>query len=474
MAANASQQEVDFSCPVCCDIFTDPVVLLCGHSFCKVCLQEWWRQSRLQTCPLCKEIFPMSQPPRNLVLRNVADTMRHERSRRSAKGSEELCGQHGVKLKLFCRDDRQLVCLICRDEKKHQKHNCVPIDEAAAEYRTKLKVQLMYLKTELGSFERQKLTCDKMADHIKFQVQQTEKRMKEEFQKLYQLVRAEEAARIDAVRKEAALKSEAMNLRIVNWSAEIYSLTDKIRTIERVMKAGDISIMQNFKTTVQRSACELPKPETPTGALLDEAKHLGNLQFSVWKKMKDTIRYTPVTLDPNTGSQGLNLSQHLNHLTESSKLQPLPSNPERLRGLNILGYEGFNSGKHSWDVEVDGYWNLGVAAKTKDPSLPKRWGIYMCVCTDIVREITPEDYVKEVCKDEFPQTIRVQLDYNQGILSFFDLVRKTPVHTMKYTFTETVFPYFYSRAKILPAELSLSVREPRYQFCKTAKAKFTR
>uniref|UniRef100_A0A3B4W9C4 RING-type domain-containing protein n=1 Tax=Seriola lalandi dorsalis TaxID=1841481 RepID=A0A3B4W9C4_SERLL len=25
----------DFTCPVCCDIFKDPVVLLCGHSFCK-------------------------------------------------------------------------------------------------------------------------------------------------------------------------------------------------------------------------------------------------------------------------------------------------------------------------------------------------------------------------------------------------------------------------------------------------------
>uniref|UniRef100_A0A3B4UHB5 RING-type domain-containing protein n=1 Tax=Seriola dumerili TaxID=41447 RepID=A0A3B4UHB5_SERDU len=61
MAANISQSEADFTCPVCCDIFKDPVLLLCGHSFCKHCLQEWWRQSRLQACPVCKEIFPMAQ-----------------------------------------------------------------------------------------------------------------------------------------------------------------------------------------------------------------------------------------------------------------------------------------------------------------------------------------------------------------------------------------------------------------------------
>lgn len=135
MAANVSSSEVDCTCPVCCDIFKDPVVLLCGHSFCKYCLQEWWRQSRLQTCPVCKEILPMTQPPRNLALRNLSDTLRRERSQRAAAGSKELCSLHSEKLKLFCQDDKQLICVICKDAKKHKKHNFVPINEAAEECR---------------------------------------------------------------------------------------------------------------------------------------------------------------------------------------------------------------------------------------------------------------------------------------------------------------------------------------------------
>ena len=75
------------------------------------------------------------------------------------------------------------------------------------------------------------------------QAQRTERTIKEEFQKLYQFLRAEEAARIDAVRKEATLKSEAMNIRIVNLTAEISSLTDKIRTTEKEKRAEDISFM---------------------------------------------------------------------------------------------------------------------------------------------------------------------------------------------------------------------------------------
>uniref|UniRef100_A0A671QLE1 RING-type domain-containing protein n=1 Tax=Sinocyclocheilus anshuiensis TaxID=1608454 RepID=A0A671QLE1_9TELE len=33
----------ELSCPVCCEIFKDPVLLSCSHSFCQECLQQFWR-----------------------------------------------------------------------------------------------------------------------------------------------------------------------------------------------------------------------------------------------------------------------------------------------------------------------------------------------------------------------------------------------------------------------------------------------
>ncbi|XP_078146129.1 zinc-binding protein A33-like [Centroberyx gerrardi] len=454
-----SSSELDCTCPVCCDIFRDPVLLLCGHSFCKVCLQEWWRQSGVQTCPVCKEMFPMRQPPRNLALKNLSDTLRQERSQR-ASPSEQLCSLHSEKLKLFCQDDQQPICVVCRDAKKHKQHNCVPINEAAEDHKTKLNIALMHLKTKLGTFKLEKLNCDKMASHIKLQAQQTEKRIKEEFQKFYQFLRAEEAARIDALRKEATTKSQAMTIRIVNLTAEISSLTDKIKVVEEEMKAEDISFMLNVKSTIERSQCKLPDPETPSGALIDEAKHLGNLLYTVWGKMKGIIQYTPVILDPNTGNTLMTISEDLTRVTKSERAQQLPNNPER-HGRIVLGSEGFSSGQHSWDVEVGGYWDVGVTAITKRHDREKNWGIYMCVCTGYLRELTPEDYTKLILVDSFPKKIRVQLDYDQGKLSFFDLDRKTHVRTIKHTFTEPLFPYFNDNTKILPVELSLMTRRPR-------------
>ncbi|XP_014857322.1 PREDICTED: zinc-binding protein A33-like [Poecilia mexicana] len=457
MASNVPQSDAECTCPVCCDIFTDPVLLLCGHSFCQHCLQEWWRQSSLRTCPVCKEMFHMTHPPRNLALRNLSDSLRQERSKRA--GSKEICLLHGEKFKLFCQIDQQPICVICRDSKTHTKHKCVPINEAAEEYRVKIQTNVSSLKTKQGVFEKQKTDWENMATLIKLQAQQTEKTIKGEFQKLYHFLRNEEAGRIDDCRREAKLKSDAMNVRITNLTAEISELKEKIKTIEDQMRAEDLSFILSAKSTLVRSLCKLQQPETPEGCLVDVGKHVGNLQFSVLQKMAGIVTYTPVFLDPNTCCSSLTVSEKLTSSTESDKNQPYYSNPERMWDRNLLGYQGFNSGSHSWDVEVEvgDFWAVGVADKTgKDI-----WAMYVCVCTGVLRNLTNQDYSTEIKVEALPQKVRVQLDYNQGIISFFDLDKNKTVHVIKCSFTEKVFPYFQGRVKILPSDTSVNLGRPR-------------
>ncbi|TKS76443.1 Tripartite motif-containing protein 35 Hemopoietic lineage switch protein 5 [Collichthys lucidus] len=454
-----SQSDMDCTCPVCCDIFKDPVLLLCGHSFCKCCLQEWWRQSRSKRCPVCKETFSMAQPPRNLALRNLSDNLRREKSQKENSGSKEMCSVHDEKLKLFCEEDQQLICVICRDSQKHKKHNCVPINEAAESHRAEIKIKLTHLKSKLRSFKTEKLKCDKMAGHIQLQAQKTEKTITEEFEKLFQFLRAEKAARIDAVKKEAARKSEAMNIVIPNLTAEISSLAQKIETIEKDMKA-DISFMQNVKSTMERSQCNLPNPETPSGLLIDEDKHVGNLLFNVWSKMKNLIQYVPITLDPNTCGSDLVISEQL---TCSTSRNNAPNHRilETVRNTSILSTKGISLGKCSWDVEVDYFGAVGVATKTKNQICEKIWSIYLCSCYTCLGERTPESFMDIEWTASYPTKLRVQLDYDKGMLSFFDLEEKKLVHTIKCAFTETVFPYFCDNTKLLPAELSVGIKPLR-------------
>ena len=75
------------------------------------------------------------------------------------------------------------------------------------------------------------------------QVEQTEENIKGEFQKLYQFLRAEEAARIDGLRKEAAKKTQDMQIRRINLIAETSSLSKTVEAAETDMEAADLSFM---------------------------------------------------------------------------------------------------------------------------------------------------------------------------------------------------------------------------------------
>lgn len=78
---------------------------------------------------------------------------------------------------------------------------------------------------------------------LQFQAQQTESRIKAEFQKLYQFLREEEAGRIDACRQEATFKTDVMKETIINLTAEISELSKKIKTVEEEMRSGDLPFM---------------------------------------------------------------------------------------------------------------------------------------------------------------------------------------------------------------------------------------
>ncbi len=127
-----SLSEEYFSCPVCCEIFKDPVLLTCSHSFCEDCLQQFWRIKETQECPICRRRSPRDDPPCNLVLNDLCESFLKERNERRSSGSEEICSLHRETLKLFCLEDKQPVCVVCRDSQTHNNHTFRPISEAVS------------------------------------------------------------------------------------------------------------------------------------------------------------------------------------------------------------------------------------------------------------------------------------------------------------------------------------------------------
>uniref|UniRef100_A0A3B1KAR2 B30.2/SPRY domain-containing protein n=1 Tax=Astyanax mexicanus TaxID=7994 RepID=A0A3B1KAR2_ASTMX len=260
------------------------------------------------------------------------------------------------------------------------------------------------------------------------------------------------------MREEEKQKSHMMKEKIEKMSREIAALSDSIRAIEEDCEYSS------------RTHCTLQEPEMFSGALLSVGKHLANLKFTVWKKMQEIIQFTPVTLDPNTANCKLSLSDSLTSVRFTTEIQQLPDNPERFgdKCFCVLGTEGFNSGKHCWDVEVKGCvdWLLGVMTESAQRKLGicSRRGVWCMWRNDSeykARSSPKSSILLPV--SQTVQKVRVQLDWDGGKLSFFDPLTNTHLHTFTHTFTERVFPLFsivsFCPLTISPVEFSVSVNE---------------
>uniref|UniRef100_UPI0037E6FF9D E3 ubiquitin-protein ligase TRIM21-like n=1 Tax=Semicossyphus pulcher TaxID=241346 RepID=UPI0037E6FF9D len=182
--------EDNFLCAICLDVFTKPVAIPCGHTFCRDCITGHWETRKpLFQCPLCKkEYSAMPELCVNTVLDHASEKVKKTIQERSCNTREEagsgnvlcgictgtklkatksclmcfvsycdahlephlrvstlkkhklinpvqdlesrICKKHDEALELFCRVDRLFICKVCKDG-DYKAHKIVSVEEEA-------------------------------------------------------------------------------------------------------------------------------------------------------------------------------------------------------------------------------------------------------------------------------------------------------------------------------------------------------
>uniref|UniRef100_A0A3P8TYT2 Uncharacterized protein n=1 Tax=Amphiprion percula TaxID=161767 RepID=A0A3P8TYT2_AMPPE len=460
--------EVQFQCYICQDIFSEPVSIPCGHSFCFTCITSRWDDSHAVSCPKCQTVFEgrpelcensfakeMSEQIRarrwngvtsvagkpiccdvcvgkqTKALKSclvcltsyceshlephlrVATLKMHKLIEPVAMLQNRMCKSHQRLLELFCRSDQRCVCVLCT-ENDHRCHDTVPVERESQERKMKrieADVQQM-IKDRLQKVEEIKLSVEDIEESV------------EVFSVLFRMMERSQAELVETIRRKQAAAEQRAERLIRELELEISALQRRRNEMEQLLHTEDhLHVVQVRRRTVSRMA--------------DIEQQLQSLTTKL--SIRDDLH-----LDPRTANPWLVLSEDGKQVQDGDVEQNLTDLPERFDTAPCLSVP-----LHYWEVDVGDKtaWDLGVARESVNRkglvTLSPEDG-YWTVCLRKGSEYRAcAGQAELLCVSQRPQLVGVFLDYEDGMVSFYDAEAKSHIYSFtQFRFTEAMFPFF--------------------------------
>ncbi|XP_051268808.1 tripartite motif-containing protein 16-like isoform X2 [Dicentrarchus labrax] len=396
----------------------------------------------------------------------------------SKKLQENICSRHDEVMKMFCRTDQQCICYLCPVD-EHKGHDTVSAAAERTERQRELEVSRQNIQQRIQDREKDvkelqreveaiNRSADKAVEDSEKIFTQLIRLMEKRSSDVKQQVRSQQETEVSRVkelqekleqeitelkRKDAEMKklshtedhtqflhnypslsalsesTSSINIRPLRYfedvTAAVSELRDKLQDVLR-------DKWTNVSLTVTEVDVLLPQPEPKTRAEL--------LKYS-----------RELTLDPNTASTWLLLSEGNRKVTKMSEQQSYSSHPDRFTGcVQVLSRESL-TGRCYWEVEWRGR-GVNVAVAYKNISRAGwsdecRFGFndksWMLNCFTNSYSFY---YNRVHTPVSGPQSSRVgvYLDHSAGILSFYSVSETmTLLHRVQTTFTQPLYAGFY-------------------------------
>ncbi|CAM5122686.1 unnamed protein product [Natator depressus] len=171
-----------------------------------------------------------------------------------------------------------------------------------------------------------------------------------------------------------------------------------------------------------------------------------------WRRAHDET--DNITLDANTAHPNLCIDEDEKSFKHEAQPQKVPSNPERFDStVCVLGSQGFSSGKHYWEVDVEksSDWDLGVARKSTKRkgklSLSPKEGFWALGLNGRDYWAKTDPWTRVMVQKK-TKKIGVYLSYQERRVTFLSVTHMSVLFTFNdCSFSGEVYPFFKNSHK---------------------------
>ncbi|XP_059826811.1 zinc-binding protein A33-like [Hypanus sabinus] len=440
-------------CGICTQTYTEPVTLDCGHNFCRPCvLGLWARQEGTVPCPQCGQTFPRRELKTNQLLATLVASLGVLRLDPDPAVTGQRCPSHWAQLMLFCPKDLALVCPSCLAQEPDGRKSLMPPEEAYTFCQAKLENSAAFLEKRLLEYRTVECSQGTRISETLELAKNLQENIEAQFSKMHQFLWEQETSLSERLTKESQELVQTLEGNLTLVSKRTTSIEKLIAEIRSLIHTEDRDrLLTEIKNIIQRSDLHrepvLQPPEMNVG------EFHGPLQYAAWKQMLNVVSPVPapLTLDPETASPALILSKDHTMVKRRIKLRQAPESDRRFTFCAaVLTTEGFASGTHYWEVDVEASpaWIVGAAKetaeRTEDVLLTPDNGFWTVrLWNDRVH--CPRDGLSSAhsCAKAKPERIGIFLDYERGQLSFYDAGDMSHLCTFFERFSERLYPFVF-------------------------------
>lgn len=394
----------ELTCSICLDIYKNPVMLSCGHNFCQECMEhvlDGHNHSRAYTCPDCRAQF--SQRPvllRNLKLANIMQRLQEDPQRKR---------------------EHSLLDLIRKRED---------------------------IEKKVGSLHEQKSKIQEQSDVLEKTMNTFFKMLEKDIKTFRKTVRGE----ISRKKEHAMMKVSKLVQELEIRKHELSRMIDETLKLPHV--ADPIPVLQRRPEIEESDRGEICLDEKPIGLTFKRCLPSVIRTLSALIESIHGPKTLDILLDVKTACNYIKVSPDYKSASYVGFDQRYPEGPERFNVCQVLSTCSISAQQY-WEVDVRKAkeWIVGVAYPSMDRKTQhndtyigfndKSWCLEYRHCLSSLHNKVRE---KVTLKSPL-ELLGVYVDYESGIISFYQLSERADrirhLYSFSTTFTESLHAAFY-------------------------------